>query len=191
MWETMNPQELPEVAFVGRSNVGKSSLLNALLRSRLARTSKTPGRTRSADYYSVCSQPPLRLVDLPGYGFSRVGESARNELHDLIATFIENRLQRGVLKHVCVLLDSRRGFGAMDTDLMQVLDGMGMQYGIVLTKADAVRPRLFQAAIEEVSDIGAMFRHVDDTFFAVSSKLGYGVDQLRAGIVSLAAGESS
>jgi GTP-binding protein len=121
----------PEVAFWGRSNVGKSSLLNALVGATIARTSNTPGRTQQLNFFNLGDK--LMLVDLPGYGFADVPLKLKRQWEDLISAYLNERDQ---LKRVFLLIDARRGFLKNDIEIMQYLDEIGCIYQIVVTKAD-------------------------------------------------------
>jgi GTP-binding protein len=126
------PEGLPEIAFVGRSNVGKSSLVNALTgRRMLARISNTPGRTRQINFFDLGGR--LMLVDLPGYGYAAASKSAVNSWTSLVQCYFRTR---AALRRVCLLIDSRHGIKEVDRPLMRMLDDAGMCYQIVLTKAD-------------------------------------------------------
>jgi GTP-binding protein len=126
------PEGLPEIAFVGRSNVGKSSLVNALTgRRMLARISNTPGRTRQINFFDLGGR--LMLVDLPGYGYAEAPKSAVKSWTSLVRHYLQTR---AVLRRVCLLIDSRHGIKDVDHPLMDMLDGAGVSYQIVLTKAD-------------------------------------------------------
>lgn len=140
--EDLPEWSIPEVAFAGRSNVGKSSLINALTgQAGLVRTSKTPGRTQKLHFFSVGgkvgSLPDMSLVDMPGYGFATAPKKVVDEWHDLVGGYVEQR--RGTnLKVIYLLVDSRRGISAVDEDFMDFLQDLGMIYQVVLTKADTV-----------------------------------------------------
>ena len=126
------PEGLPEIAFVGRSNVGKSSLVNALTgRRMLARISNTPGRTRQINFFDLGGR--LMLVDLPGYGYAAAPKSAVKSWIGLVQYYFRTR---AALRRVCLLIDSRHGIKEVDRPLMRMLDDAGMSYQIVLTKAD-------------------------------------------------------
>src|SRR6516225_9453362 len=126
---------LPEIAFAGRSNVGKSSLVNALTgRRTLARTSNTPGRTRQINFFNLDAR--LMLVDLPGYGYA---EAAKTEIRRWTALLRHYLQTRAALRRVCLLIDSRHGIKEVDYPLMRMLDEAGVSYQIVLTKIDALR----------------------------------------------------
>jgi GTP-binding protein len=126
------PEGLPEIAFVGRSNVGKSSLVNALTgRRTLARISNTPGRTRQINFFDLGGR--LMLVDLPGYGYAEASKSAVKNWTSLVRHYLQTR---AALRRVCLLIDSRHGIKEVDRPLMRMLDDAGVSYQIVLTKAD-------------------------------------------------------
>lgn len=143
----------PEVAFAGRSNVGKSSLLNVLVNRRgLARTSSTPGRTQSINFFSVAGR--LYFVDLPGYGYARVSRDARRSWGKMVETYLRNRSN---LKAVVVILDIRRDPNQADLDLLEWLRGYGRSPIVVLTKADKFsRSRARQRASEISTQLGPL-----------------------------------
>jgi len=126
------PEGLPEIAFVGRSNVGKSSLVNALTgRRTLARISDTPGRTRQINFFDLGGR--LMLVDLPGYGYAKAPKSAVRSWTSLVRYYLQTR---AALRRVCLLIDSRHGVKEVDRPLLHMLDNSGVSYQVVLTKAD-------------------------------------------------------
>ena len=176
------PVELPEVAFAGRSNVGKSSLLNALTNRRtLARTSNTPGRTREVNFFRLGGR--LMLVDLPGYGYARAGKEEIARWNELIGDYLRGR---GNLLRVYLLIDARRGIGAPDRKVMELLDKTAVVYQVVLTKIDKVKPvplGKVQAATEaELKRHGAAYPEI----LATSSKNKIGLELLRATVATLA-----
>ena len=176
------PVELPEVAFAGRSNVGKSSLLNALTNRRtLARTSNTPGRTREVNFFRLGGR--LMLVDLPGYGYARAGKKEIARWNELIRDYLRGR---GNLLRVYLLIDARRGIGAPDRKVMELLDKAAVVYQVVLTKIDKVKPGPLgkvQAATEaELKRHGAAYPEI----LATSSKIKIGLELLRATVATLA-----
>jgi GTP-binding protein len=126
------PESLPEIAFAGRSNVGKSSLVNALTgRRMLARTSNTPGRTRQLNFFDLGGE--LMLVDLPGYGYAEASKAAIERWTGLVRRYLRSR---AALRRVCVLVDARHSIKPPDRPILQMLDQAGISYQIVLTKAD-------------------------------------------------------
>ena len=176
------PMELPEVAFAGRSNVGKSSLLNALTNRRtLARTSNTPGRTREVNFFRLGGR--LMLVDLPGYGYARAGKEEIARWNELIGDYLRGR---GNLLRVYLLIDARRGIGAPDRKVMELLDKAAVVYQVVLTKIDKVKHGPLgkvQAATEtELKRHGAAYPEI----LATSSKNKIGLELLRATVATLA-----
>jgi GTP-binding protein len=176
------PAELPEVAFVGRSNVGKSSLVNALTgRKTLARVSNTPGRTREINFFRLGGQ--LSLADLPGYGYARVSRSDSERWTELIFAYLRGRpnLRRAVL-----LIDSRRGPLPQDIEVMTLLDRSAVSYQLVLTKVDKLKAgELIQ--IEEQT-LAESLRHAaaHPELIATSAEKGGGIAQLRAALAALA-----
>jgi ribosome biogenesis GTP-binding protein YsxC/EngB len=146
-----------EVAFVGRSNVGKSSLMNALLlngglRKQLATTSKTPGRTQLLFMFSFKTSRDTRLVDCPGYGFAKASKGKMETWNVLMGLYLRRRNRQGILKRVMVLIDVRRGIGPLDEQFLQFLESEGIAYQIVLTKCDLMTPRNFRTRLEEVRE---------------------------------------
>ena len=162
--------DLPEVAFAGRSNVGKSSLINALVqRHRLARASTAPGRTREINFFLLDQR--LRLVDLPGYGFAKVSKAAARRFQDLGRAYLRGRPN---LKRVYLLIDARHGLKPPDAEAMDALDEAAVSYQIVLTKADKLKPAqvaaITEATLKAVSRRPAAFPRVVAT--SAESKLG-------------------
>ena len=181
--EQLPPPDLPEVAFAGRSNVGKSSLLNALTgRHELARVSNAPGRTREVNLFLVDER--LRLADLPGYGFARVSRSEAKKFQNLGRAYLRARPN---LKRVYLLIDARHGLKAVDGEALDALDLSAVSYQVVLTKADKLKPAEAQARADEtlkaISRRPAAFPRVAVT----SSAKGGGIPELRAEVL-LAAG---
>src|SRR3954447_6327568 len=129
---------VPEIAFAGRSNVGKSSLLNALTnRKTLARTSTTPGRTQELNFFDVGTPIQMRLVDMPGYGFAEAPKDMVKRWRFLMNDYLRGRQ---ALKRALVLVDSRHGLKDVDRDMMRMLDDAAVSYHLVLTKSDKVKP---------------------------------------------------
>lgn len=176
--------DLPEVAFAGRSNVGKSSLINALVgQKRLARASNEPGRTREVNFFLLDQR--LRLVDLPGYGFASAGKVTTKKFQNLGRDYLRGRPN---LRRVYLLIDARHGLKAPDAEALDALDLAAVSYQIILTKADKIKPAEVIAVTERtlkgVSKRPAAFPRV----LATSSETGFGMAQLRAEIVSSAFG---
>ena len=176
------PMERAEVAFAGRSNVGKSSLVNALTgRKTLARTSQTPGRTRQLIFFNLTHR--LNLVDLPGYGYASAPKTDIEAWSKLTRKFLAGRQ---TLQRVMLLIDSRRGIGKGDRLIMDLLDESAVSWALVLTKADKLKAdelaKTYQATQNEVAKHVAAFPHL----FITSSQDGRGVAELRAHITMLA-----
>lgn len=176
------PTTIVEVAFAGRSNVGKSSLLNALVgRKALARTSNTPGRTRLLNFFELGER--LRLVDLPGYGYAKAPKSTVRAWTRLTLDYLRGRSN---LRRVCLLIDARHGIKANDEEVMATLDEAAVGFQAVLTKADKVRPN----ALADVrhSTAVALARHVaaHPDLLTTSAQTGAGMPALRATLAALA-----
>lgn len=173
----------PEVAFAGRSNVGKSSLLNALTGRRdLARASVTPGRTREINFFDLGGR--LRLVDLPGFGYARASRKDAERWHGLARAYLKGRAS---LRRALLLVDARRGLSPPDADLMRLLDESGVPYQIVLTKADKVKPSDLEAATEAIAAALARRPAAHPAILRTSAQTGEGVAELRAALAELAA----
>jgi GTP-binding protein len=165
---------LPELAMVGRSNVGKSSLINALVRKKLARTSAAPGKTRLANFYRVAAEPrpPFYLVDLPGFGYARGGDKAREEFDALAAAYFGSRVNDPRFRGVLVLVDSRHPGLDSDRSTWHWLDRFGIPRHVVATKVD----KLTQA--ERRRHLGELERFYSGPVTPVSAETGEGLDAL-------------
>ena len=174
----------PEIAFAGRSNVGKSSLLNALTgRKALARTSNTPGRTQELNYFNVGQPLVLRLVDMPGYGFADAPKDMVRRWRYLINDFLRGR---SVLKRALVLVDSRHGLKDVDREIMAMLDKAAVGYHLVLTKADKIKPTALIEVLEATKAEAARHPAAHPLLFATSSETGEGIAELRTAILEAA-----
>ena len=182
--EFLPEQDVPEIAFAGRSNVGKSSLLNALTnRNALARTSNTPGRTQELNFFNLGSPLRLRLVDMPGYGFAE----APRELVDRWKRLVTNYLRgRAALKRALVLVDSRHGLKQVDREMMGMLDEAAVSYNLVLTKADKVKPSALGVLYEATAAEAAKHPAAHPSIFTTSSETGSGIAELRTAILEVA-----
>jgi GTP-binding protein len=171
---------LPEVAVAGRSNVGKSSLLNALTgRAGLARASNTPGRTQELILFDVGAPPVMRLVDMPGYGYADAPKDMVRMWHALIGDYLRGR---PTLKRVLLLIDSRHGFKPVDAEIMELLDKAAVGYRIVLTKADKVKPTALAVTLEAMQERAAKHPASHPALLATSAEKGTGMPELRAAI---------
>lgn len=172
---------VPEVAFAGRSNVGKSSLLNALSgRNALARTSNTPGRTQELNFFDVGAPLRFRLVDMPGYGFAKAPKDVVKKWRYLVNDFLRGR---DVLKRALVLIDSRHGIKEVDREILGMLDAAAVSYRIILTKADKVG----QAELAEVTErtVQEARKHpaAHPDIIVTSSEKDQGIAELRAAVL--------
>jgi len=179
------PEEgLPEIAFLGRSNVGKSSLVNALTgRRMLARTSNTPGRTRQINFFALDSR--LMLVDLPGYGYAAASKSAVAAWTRLVHHYLR---ARGSLRRVCLLIDSRHGIKEPDRPIMQLCDWAGLSYQAVLTKVDKLGPAARAATAEAVCAELSKHSAAHPEIHLTSAEQGLGIAALRATVAGFAVG---
>ena len=172
-----------EIALAGRSNVGKSSLINALIRhGGLARTSNTPGRTQELNYFLTDWRPAFYLVDMPGYGFAKAPKEKVAAWTQLVKDFLRGR---STLARVLLLVDARHGLKPVDDEIMALLDGAGVTFQIVLTKADKISPK----ALDHVAAaVGSAIRTHPAAFpgiIATSAETGLGLDELRQSLTEL------
>ena len=172
---------VPEVAFAGRSNVGKSSLLNALTnRNGLARTSNTPGRTQELNFFDVGLPLSFRLVDMPGYGFAKAPKDMVRQWRYLVNDFLRGR---DVLKRCLVLIDSRHGIKDVDREILGMLDKAAVSYRIVLTKADKVKATDLAAVTQATEEEARKRPAAHPDIIATSSEGGMGIAELRAAVL--------
>lgn len=173
--ESLPPANLPELCFIGRSNVGKSSLVNALVGQKaLARTSQHPGHTRQLNFFNIGDR--LMLVDMPGYGFARVSKQQKGEWDLLIRHYL---LGRTTLKRACLLIDARRGIMDSDEEFMELLDDTAVVFHLVLTKIDALKPAEQKEVLHNTQK--ALSSHVaaHPVLVATSAETGLGIAELR------------
>jgi GTP-binding protein len=176
--------DVPEVAFAGRSNVGKSSLLNALTnRNKLARTSNTPGRTQELNFFDVGEPLQFRLVDMPGYGFAEAPKDMVKRWRFLVNDYLRGRK---VLKRALVLIDSRHGIKDVDREVMKMLDDAAVSYHLVLTKGDKVKASALGAIYEATMVEAARHPAAHPSIFTTSSETGSGIAELRTAILEAA-----
>jgi GTP-binding protein len=176
--------DVPEIAFAGRSNVGKSSLLNALTnRKGLARTSNTPGRTQELNFFDVGEPIRMRLVDMPGYGFAEAPKDLARRWRYLINDYLRGR---AVLKRALVLIDSRHGLKDVDREVMGMLDTAAVSYHLVLTKADKVKPTELAKVLAETMEQAGKHPAAHPRLFTTSSETGSGIAELRTALFDAA-----
>ncbi len=172
-----------EVAFAGRSNVGKSSLINALTgRNALARTSHTPGRTQELIFFEGPQNANFRLVDMPGYGYASAPKTKILAWTSLIHDFLRGRAS---LARVYVLIDARHGLKDVDADVMKTLDSSAVSYQVVLTKADQVKASVLDANLAATQVALAKHPAAFPEILVTSSRTGDGMPQLRAAMLQL------
>ncbi len=180
--KVLPPEGLPEICFAGRSNVGKSSLINALTgRKTLARTSQTPGRTRQLIFFSLADR--IQLVDLPGYGYARAPKTDIKAWTTLTRKFLAGRAS---LQRVFLLIDARRGIGLGDAEIMTLLDASAVSWAVVITKADKLKPAALDAVCNDTR--ARITTHVAafPELFVTSAEAATGIAELRAHIGALA-----
>lgn len=174
----------PEIAFAGRSNVGKSSLINALTgRKTLARVSVTPGRTRELNFFTLGPEGAFYLVDMPGYGYAKAPKAAVRGWTRLIEDYLKGRRE---LRRVFLLIDARHGIKPNDRDTMTLLDGSAVSYQAVLTKADKPKQSELDAAIAKTEGELAKHPAAYPQVVVTSARTGSGIPDLRAAIAGLA-----
>ena len=179
--EHLPPPDLPEVAFAGRSNVGKSSLLNALTnRNSLARTSNTPGRTQELNFFEVGEPATMRLVDMPGYGFAEAPKDLVRKWRYLVNDFLRGR---PTLKRALVLIDSRHGIKPVDLEMIEMLDKAAVSYRLVLTKTDKIKASELARVSAAVATEARSHAAAHPEILATSSEKGGGIPELRAAVL--------
>jgi GTP-binding protein len=180
--DKLPPPVGPEIAFAGRSNVGKSSLVNALTGQRgLARASNTPGRTKQLNFFDLAGR--LTLVDMPGYGYAKAERRVKEDWQGLMFEFLRGR---PTLRRVVLLLDARIELKPSDTEVMDLLDRAAVTYQLVLTKADAVKPAALERKLAEVQALARRHPAAFPAVVVTSSDTGLGIPDLRAELATLA-----
>ena len=172
---------VPEVAFAGRSNVGKSSLLNALAgRNALARTSNTPGRTQELNFFDVGAPLAFRLVDMPGYGFAKAPKDVVKKWRFLVNDFLRGR---DVLKRALVLIDARHGIKEVDREILEMLDKAAVSYRLVMTKIDKIKPTDLADVMAATAAEARKRPAAHPEILPTSSETGLGIPELRAAVI--------
>jgi GTP-binding protein len=172
----------PEIAFCGRSNVGKSSLLNALTaRKAIARTSVTPGRTQELNFFEVGEPTQFRLVDMPGYGFAKAPVKVVEKWKQLVRTYLRGR---AVLKRTLVLVDARHGAKQVDLDMMKMLDEAAVGYRLVLTKADKIKASELATVVAATEAEARKHPAAFPVVHVTSAEKGMGIPELRAAVLA-------
>ncbi|WP_108788875.1 ribosome biogenesis GTP-binding protein YihA/YsxC [Erythrobacter sp. Alg231-14] len=180
---------VPEIAFCGRSNVGKSSLLNALTgRKSIARASVTPGRTQELNFFEVGDPLQLRLVDMPGYGFAKAPVKVVDRWKKLVKSYLRGRQ---VLARNLVLIDSRHGLKEVDREMMKMLDEAAVGYRIVLTKTDKIKASELERVANQVAEESRKHPAAFPEMHLTSSEKGMGIEALRAAIIIDALGDNA
>ncbi len=175
--------DLPEVAFAGRSNVGKSSLVNALTgRKTLARTSNTPGRTQQLNFFNLGNR--LKLVDMPGYGYAKESKEKVEAWNHMVRRFLRGRV---TMQRALVLVDSRHGLKPNDEEIMEMLDRTAVPYVVVLTKIDKVKPNELDAVRKATETALKKHPAAFPEIHVTSSEKNIGIAELRASLATLAA----
>lgn len=176
----------PEVAFAGRSNVGKSSLINALTnRSGLARTSVTPGRTQELNFFDVGTPLAFRIVDMPGYGYAKAPKDVVKQWRWLVNDYLRGR---AVLKRALVLIDSRHGVKDVDREVLTMLDEAAVSYHLVLTKADKIKASALADVHAATQAEARLHPAAHPEVIATSSEKGMGLPELRAAVLDAVEG---
>jgi GTP-binding protein len=179
--------DVPEIAVAGRSNVGKSSLLNAITgRNGLARASVTPGRTQELNVFDVGEPTQFRIIDMPGYGFAEAPKDVVRQWKHLVFDYLRGRT---VLRRVLVLIDCRHGIKPVDREIMGMLDKAAVSFQVVLTKGDKIKPTELAKVHEAVSAAVRIHPAAYPEVIATSAEKGEGIPELRAAVLAAATGQ--
>ncbi len=182
--EHLPPADRPEIAFAGRSNVGKSSLINAMAgHGRLARTSNTPGRTQEINFFD-CQAVSLYLVDMPGYGFAEAPKDKVDAWNELVRSYLRGRV---TLARVLLLIDARHGLKPVDLGVMTLMNEAAVSYQIILTKADKISVKALSAVISKTEATLTSHPAALPEVMATSATKGTGLDELKAAMARLVA----
>ena len=171
---------IKEIAFIGRSNVGKSSLINAITNSKIAIVSKTPGRTKQLNFFQI--KDKLTIVDMPGYGYAKASRNEVENWNNLIFNYL---LSRRNLERVFLLIDSRHSLKENDEEMMNILDSRGILYQIILTKIDEIKPIELQVKVENMDDTFKKHPALFNEVLFASSKENLGISQIRETIFDI------
>lgn len=178
--EQLPIKNIPEIAFVGRSNVGKSSLINAITKSNIAITSKTPGRTKQLNFFNIADK--INFVDMPGYGYAKANKKDIENWNELIFKYL---LGRHNLKKLFLLIDSRRGLKDNDLEVMKVLDNYAVLYQIVLTKIDEVKKEELENVLASIKKDSIKHTAMLEDVLCCSSKNNIGLNEIRENIYNM------
>ncbi len=181
------PASVPEIAFAGRSNVGKSSLINAVTgRNGLARASVTPGRTQELNVFEVGEPTQFRLIDMPGYGFADAPKDVIRQWKHLVFDYLRGR---PVLRRVLVLIDCRHGIKPVDREIMSLMDKAAVSFQVVLTKGDKIKPTELAKVHEATLGAARIHPAAFPEVIATSAEKGVGIPELRAAVLAAATGQ--